>query len=131
MNKNSISVHLGDTNFTSSITNGKHRIMGDEPTDIGGQDQGLSPYDLVIAGLALCKAATMRMYAQRKGWETGDIQVDIDLEIAKDAAPKFITRISLTGNLDAEQQQRLLQIADKCPTHKLLTNDKIFETHIL
>ncbi len=122
---------LGDTNFVTELTNGTHIIIGDEPESVGGRDQGLDPYELVLAGLALCKAATMRMYAQRKGWDSGDITVQIDLETGKDRIPKFISKIAFTGDLTNEQKQRIVQIGEKCPTHRLLENDKIFESVIL
>lgn len=124
----SITAALGKENFLTELSDGKHVIIGDEPEPNGGQDKGLDPYELVLAGLALCKAATMRMYAQRKGWDTGDIKVHIDLETTKDSVPKFISKVSFTGDLSAEQKQRMVQIGNKCPTHRLLENEKIFES---
>ncbi|HMP14422.1 MAG TPA: OsmC family protein [Saprospiraceae bacterium] len=126
----SITATLGAENFYTRLTDGTHTIIGDEPLDTGGQDQGLDPYELVLAGLALCKAATMRLYAQRKGWDTGDIQVHIDLETAKGQKPKFSSRIHFSGKLSAEQQQRIIAIGDKCPTHRLLEAEKTFETKV-
>ncbi|MBK7869855.1 MAG: OsmC family protein [Saprospiraceae bacterium] len=131
MGMTSITAKLGPDNFTTELTDGMHTIIGDEPVDIGGQDKGLDPYELVIAGLALCKAATMRMYAQRKGWDTGEIKVHIDLETNKDEPARFISKITFTGELSEEQKQRIVQIGNKCPTHRLLENEKIFESIIL
>lgn len=127
----SISAKLGAENFLTELSDGKHAIIGDEPEKSGGQDKGLDPYELVLAGLALCKAATMRMYAQRKGWDAGEISVHIDLETQKDMPARFISKISFTGNLSEEQKHRIVQIGNKCPTHRLLENEKIFESFIL
>lgn len=126
----SISARLGSQNYLTEIQNGRHTFLGDEPAGNGGQDLGPDPFGFVLAGLALCKAATMRMYAQRKGWEVGDITVHIDLETGPDMPAKFLTKVSFSGHLDEAQQKRMLQIADKCPTHRLLTGEKIFETTI-
>lgn len=131
MGMTSITAKLGPDNFTTELTDGMHTIIGDEPVDIGGQDKGLDPYELVIAGLALCKAATMRMYAQRKGWDTGEIKVHIDLETNKDEPARFISKITFTGELSEEQKQRIVQIGNKCPTHRLLESEKVFESIIL
>ena len=127
----SITAKLGKENFLTVLSDGTHTIIGDEPVDIGGQDKGLDPYELVIAGLALCKAATMRMYAQRKGWDAGEIKVHVDLETKKGAPAKFTSKISFTGDLSEEQKQRIVQIGDRCPTHRLLESEKVFESVII
>lgn len=128
MSLTSIQATLKDQNYRTEITGGDHHIIGDEPVSNGGQGTGMGPYELVLAGLALCKAATMRMYAQRKGWDAGEIQVNISLHADKDNPARFETQISFSGSLDAEQQSRMLQISEKCPTHKLLMGEKVFET---
>lgn len=131
MSKTSITARLGAENFVTQITNGQHTIIGDEPLNQGGQEQGLDPYELVLAGLALCKAATMRMYAQRKGWDAGEITVQIELETAKDQPPKFTSFVQFGNNLPDEQKRRIVEIGDRCPTHRLLEADKVFESVIL
>lgn len=123
-----ITSHLAEENYITRLHNGAHQIIGDEPLEKGGRNQGFSPFELVMAGLALCKSATMRMYAERKGWDTGDIQVKVQMQYERDAPPFLQTEISFAGVLEEEQKLRLLQIADKCPTHKLLFGDKTIET---
>lgn len=124
----SITSHLAEENYITHLNNGVHTIIGDEPLDKGGQNQGFSPFEFVMAGLALCKSATMRMYAERKGWQTGKIDVQVEMQYGKDNPPKILTQVSFTGELDEIQKARLLEIADKCPTHKLLMGEKILTT---
>lgn len=123
-----VSASLGTQNYRTTISNQRHTLIGDEPTRVGGQDLGPDPYEFVIGGLAMCKAVTMRMYAARKGWELGDVHVHIDLVEEEGKAPNFVSKITFGAPLSDEQQQRLLLIADKCPTHKLLAGDKTFTT---
>lgn len=126
-----IDATLGAQDYRTILRNGRHEIIGDEPQRRGGQDLGPDPYEFVIAGLAMCKAATLRMYAARKGWELGEIHVHIDLVEEDGKAPNFVSKISFGAELTAEQQQRLLLVADKCPTHKLLAEEKTFTTSIV
>lgn len=125
-----ITSHLAEENYITRLHNGMHQIIGDEPLDKGGRNQGFSPFELVMAGLALCKSATMRMYAERKGWNTGDIQVKVQMQYERDAPPTIVSEISFTGVLEKEQLSRLLEIADKCPTHKLLLGEKSLKTFL-
>jgi putative redox protein len=125
-----VSASLGSQNYRTTISNSRHTVIGDEPTRVGGQDLGPDPYEQVIGGLAMCKAVTMRMYAARKGWELGDIHVHIDLVEEEGKAPNFASKITFGAPLSEEQQKRLLIIADKCPTHKLLAGEKTFTTQL-
>ncbi|MFK7870000.1 MAG: alpha/beta fold hydrolase [Roseobacter sp.] len=116
--------------FLNDVTSGDgHHLLADEPRAYGGTNKGLSPYGLVSAGLGACTSMTIRMYARRKGWPLSAVSVDVshDKVHAQDAETatglKIDTwrrRISLTGNLNAEQRARLLEIADKCPVHRTL-----------
>ncbi|MGH2975457.1 MAG: OsmC family protein [Solirubrobacterales bacterium] len=102
---------------------GSHTIRIDEPLGAGGADTGPSPTRLVAAGLAGCTAVTMEMYAERKGWDIGRVEVDVDVEY-RDASPlSFAVTLRLPGELSDEQRQRLLSIAAKCPVHKLLAGE--------
>lgn len=116
--------------FLTDITSGDgHHLVADEPLAYGGTNKGLSPYGLLSAGLGACTSMTIRMYARRKQWPLEQVSVDVnhDKVHAQDAetgvGDKIDTwrrRITLTGNLDAEQRARLLEIADKCPVHRTL-----------
>jgi putative redox protein len=98
-----------------------HELVLDEPADLGGDDAGPTPIEAVAAALGACTAITIRMYVQRKGWllDGVDVTVDIDWE----ARPQTVHRIvTVHGDLDAEQRQRIAKVADACPVHRLLAN---------
>jgi putative redox protein len=99
---------------------GGHTVRIDEPTAAGGTDTGPSPTRLVAASLASCTAITMEMYAARKGWDVGRVEVDVDVGY-RDASPvSFAVTLRLPSELSDEQRERLLVIAGKCPVHKLI-----------
>ncbi|MEM9509324.1 MAG: OsmC family protein [Cyanobacteria bacterium P01_E01_bin.35] len=107
--------------------NDKFHLTADEPKDLGGNDVGATPMELVLAGLGSCKAITLKMYAERKGWELTKVGVDVDHQKI-DRQYQISVRLHLAGNLTDEQKQRLLKIADKCPVHKLLQSEAQIET---
>lgn len=102
---------------------GGHTVRVDEPVGTGGADTGPSPTRLVAAGLASCTAITIEMYAERKGWEVGQVEVDVDVEY-RDAVPQsFAVTLRLPSELSDDQRRRLLTIAGKCPVHRLLSGE--------
>ena len=110
-------------------TSAGHHLLADEPAAYGGTNKGPSPYGLLAAGLGACTAMTIRMYARRKDWPLEHVSVDVSHGKAhgadagaEDASrlDQFTRHITLTGALDADQRQRLLEIADKCPVHRSL-----------
>src|SRR5215469_11190768 len=105
------------------VTAGPARFVADEPTALGGLDLGPTPHDLVGAGLAACTTQTLRLYAKRKGWPLGAVEVRVShrRDISAKPVDIFDRTITLGGPLDEEQRQRLLEIAELCPIHKLLT----------
>ncbi len=102
---------------------GGHTIRIDEPAAAGGGDTGPSPTRLVAAGLAGCIAVTMEMYAERKGWDLGPVEVDVDVTYEGHAPLSFAVTLRLPAELSDEQRERLLFIARKCPVHKLLAGE--------
>jgi putative redox protein len=109
----------------------EHRLKADEPKDHGGEDAGPSPQELLAASLASCTAITMEMYAVRKGWDIGDVQVDVDYEPAQRGSPtKFTMDVKLPKELPEEQRERLMQIAAKCPVHRTLEGEVMFDEHV-
>lgn len=102
---------------------GGHTLRVDEPAASSGTDTGPSPTRLVAAGLASCIAITMEMYAERKGWRLGAVEVDVEVEYDGYVPASFDAAIHLAGELDEEQSARLLTIARKCPVHKLLAGE--------
>jgi putative redox protein len=102
---------------------GGHSLVVDEPVDVGGGDSGPSPTRLVASALASCIAITMEMYAERKGWELGAVEVDVDVEYEGQVPRSFAASIRLPEGLDEEQRKRLLVVARKCPVHKALKGE--------
>jgi putative redox protein len=110
--------------YTTRITARGLAFLADEPVDLGGADTGPRPHELLLASLASCTAITLRMYADRKGWDTGAIQVDATLQReqrGRDIESRIGLEISF-GNaaLDGAQRERLAQIARSCPVHRTL-----------
>ncbi len=103
---------------------GGHTIVVDEPAYVeGGTDAGPSPTRLVAAGLAGCTAVTIEMYAARKGWDVGAVEVDVDVEYEDFSPLSFAVTLRLPPGLNEEQRRRLLAIAARCPVHKLLAGE--------
>jgi putative redox protein len=102
---------------------GGHTLVVDEPVAAGGTDAGPSPTRLVAAGLASCVGVTMEMYAERKGWEIGVVEVDVDVEYDGFSPHSFAVTLRLPAELSEEQRQRLVVIAGKCPVHKVLAGE--------
>jgi putative redox protein len=109
--------------FTHDVEiEGGHSLVFDEPEEAGGGDQGPTPAHSVAAALAACTAITCEMYAARKGWELGAVEVDVDLTLGKNSTLESLdVTLRIPQPLDAEQQERLLTIAGKCPVHRALT----------
>jgi putative redox protein len=98
-------------------------LLSDEPASNGGKDLGLSPPELLASALAACTSATLRMYADRKGWDLQEVKIDIELKFVREENITVIDRkIALIGNLDDTQTARLLSVANACPIHKILSN---------
>ena len=113
------------------IAMGDHQVVADEPSDSGGTDEGPSPQELLAASLASCTAITIEMYANRKGWDIGDIAVDVDYEPAQRGSPtKFSMKVMLPKELPEEQRERLMQIAAKCPVHRTLEGEVMFDESV-
>lgn len=98
-------------------------IIADEPETSGGKDLGFSPKELLASALAACTAATLRMYANHKQWDLQEVKMDIELE-RDDVANKTLIhrKLEFIGNLNEEQKTRLMEIANACPVHKILSN---------
>jgi putative redox protein len=110
---------VGSTGSTSpafrvDLKVGAHHLIADEPTAAGGGDFGPSPFGLVVSGLAACTAATLRMYAERKGWELTTIAVDVRYDVA-DGRRVIERTITLPASLTPEQRTRLAEIAERTP----------------
>lgn len=131
-----------ENNFTTQIFTDKHTLIADEPTEYGGDDLGPSPYEYLNAGIGACTVMTLKMYAERKKWDLQEVFVylsyskkhadELDFETDKIGKIDLIEKkIKLIGNLDASQREKLKQIASKCPVHKTVSNEVVFNTQIV
>ncbi|PLS21727.1 bifunctional alpha/beta hydrolase/OsmC family protein [Neptunicoccus cionae] len=121
--------------FLQDVTAGpNHHILADEPEAYGGSNLGMSPYNLLSAGLAACTSMTIRMYARRKGWPLSDVSVAVTHDKIHASAcatcvttegkvDQFKRSITLSGDLSEDQRQSLLEIANKCPVHRTLESE--------
>jgi putative redox protein len=129
-----VKAHIATTNYQVSITTpAGHTILADEPTDLGGTDAGFTPTELLASSLAACTSITLRMYANRKGWDLQQVNVNINLQAGNASNPTstFNREITLNGNLDEQQRERLLAVANACPVHKILTNTMLINTVLI
>jgi putative redox protein len=109
----------------------QHRLLADEPTDEGGEDTAPSPQELLAASLASCTAITMEMYAQRKGWDIGGVEVEAQYTPAERGCPtRFSLTLRLPSDLSEEQVERLRVIAAKCPVHRTLDGEVMFDERV-
>jgi putative redox protein len=108
-----------------------HQLTVDEPADHGGDDAGPSPQELLAASLASCTAITMEMYAQRKGWDVGDVEVSCDYTPAERGTPtRFHLVMRFPDSLTDEMVERLRVIAAKCPVHRTLDGEEMFDERV-
>lgn len=111
--------------YTNQVTTHNHRWLVDEPESFGGADEGPAPMEMVLAGLGACTSMTLRMYAKRKEWALSKVTVDLRHVKEKQGAEAIERHIHLEGELTAEQRERLLEIANKCPVHRTLLNSAL------
>lgn len=130
-------------NFQVEINAQNHTIMADEPVEVGGDDVGPNPYDLLLSSLAACKIITVQMYARRKKWPLAGIELNMstskihskdceDCESDPNARVDIIdTEIRFLGDLDEDQIGRLKDISEKCPVHRTLMSETKIRTKVL
>jgi putative redox protein len=106
--------------YAQSIETGGFEFRSDEPVSAGGGNAGPAPYGLVLAGLGSCTAITLKMYADRKGWNLGTLQVSLTLEKDADGNSRITRLLSTDVALDDAQWERLIEIAGKTPVTKTL-----------
>jgi putative redox protein len=113
---------IGTDHYRTEVRTATNLLISDEPVKAGGEDLGFSPEELLAASLSACTAATLRMYADRKGW-TELTGVKVHTTFAREPEKSEIIReVTLEGPLSNEQKERLMVIADKCPMHQVLTH---------
>jgi putative redox protein len=134
-----------DHHYTTLIKAGNHYLTADEPTSVGGDDFGPSPYQLLSAALGACSAMTLRMYAERKKWDLGEIQIHLkhdkvyiddqhqmmnDTDSARKKIDVIERVLEFSGDLSEEQKNRLLEISNRCPVHRTLEDAVLIKTRI-
>lgn len=136
-----VAVSLGNTGYTTEMVAGKHLLIADEPEAMGGNNEGPAPHDFLLAGLGACTAMTLRMYADRKEWDLQKVVVHLnhrkdfkESENGEKSSQKvsYITRvIDLHGDLDEKQRNRMLEIANKCPVHRTITESPVVQSMLM
>ena len=117
--------------FTHDVSVRKHRMTADEPEDMGGEDMGPSPQELLAASLASCTAITMEMYAKRKGWNVDGMAVECDYQPAeRGCVTRFELIMKMPAHLSEEQVRKLQVIAAKCPVHRTLEGEVAFDERV-
>jgi putative redox protein len=117
--------------YAHSLTIGHHTLIADEPEERGGTDTGPSPTQLLALSLASCTAITIEMYADRKDWDVGDLEVEVDYELGKgELATRYEVVLRLPEDLSDEQVERLRVIAGKCPVHRALVGDVVISDQV-
>jgi uncharacterized OsmC-like protein len=127
-------VHGDAGSFKQEIIAGKHRLLADEPVSAGGSDAGPDPYDYLLAALGVCTSMTVGLYARRKNLPLETIKVSLwhsriyakdceECETKEGMLDRIELELELTGALSAEQHEKLMEIAAKCPVHRTLTSE--------
>ena len=112
--------------YQSIISNGRHAIVGDEPVKSKGTDLGLSPSELVLSGLAMCKVATVRYIARKNNWEIGEVIAELSQEIKRESVglkTNVKVAIHIEGNISQEQKDELLKQANACYIHRQIMGE--------
>jgi putative redox protein len=137
-----VSVNSGALRYAQTVSIGSHVFHSDEPADVGGNDTGPNAQELLMASLGACANITVQMYAERHQWPLKGVRATVsyarvlaennpDSESAVGMVDQFEMEISFVGNLSAEQQQRLLEIAQRCPVHRMLVSQVLVHTRLL
>jgi putative redox protein len=117
--------------FRHTVQVHDHELTVDEPVQAGGQDAGPSPQELLAVSLASCTAITIEMYAARKGWDIGHVEVAVEYSPAERGCPtKFELVVRMPDDLPEDQVERLRVIAAKCPVHRVLDGEVMFMERI-
>lgn len=123
---------IGTQKYLCTVSWRNGQLIMDEPESNGGKDLGPDPYSALLASLAGCTLATLRMYIDRKGWDIPEINVAVNAtqEVDGEFETLFSRQISFSTEITEEQKTRLLLIADKCPVSKILKGKATINTQL-
>lgn len=132
MGGHTISASVSHNNrYKHTIHTRTHELVIDEPAELGGSDAGPTPQELLAASLASCTAVTLQMYAERKDWDLGDLKVDCNYTTSERGCPtKFELVVKVPAGLSDEQIDRIRVIATKCPVHRILDGEVMFDERV-
>jgi len=117
--------------FRHTVKVRDHQLTVDEPVDQGGEDAGPCPQELLAASLASCTAITIEMYARRKGWDASEVEVDCDYQPAERGCPtRFTLVLRFPDSMTDEQAAKLRIVAAKCPIHRTLDGEVMFDERV-
>ncbi len=121
---------VGDSLTHEVDVNGRHTVVTDEPTRLGGSDLGPAPHELLAATLASCVATMIAMYAKNRAWDIGETSVDVEYD--PDSSPRhFAIDIRLPNSVTIDQRRRLERVAETCPVRRALEAGFAFDEQIL
>ncbi|MCR9143494.1 MAG: bifunctional alpha/beta hydrolase/OsmC family protein [bacterium] len=137
-----VTTYTGSDSFTTNVRAGNHRLIADEPASVGGDDRGPTPYDYLLAALGACTSMTIQMYAGRKKWPLKGASVSLshdkihaedceDCETRVGKIDEIKRELRLEGDLNQQQREKLLEIADKCPVHRTLHSEIKVRTQLI
>src|SRR5947208_4551524 len=135
-------VHGTAADFVQEVKVGSHELFADEPVSYGGTDTGPTPYDLLLAALGTCTSMTIGLYARKRQWPLENITVSLrhskihaadceDCETKEGKIDRIELDVQLTGSLTAEQREKLMEIAERCPVHQTLTSEINIKTRAI
>ena len=125
-------VTLGTDHYRTEIVAGGHTFYVDEPASMKGTDTAPDPYEMLLGSIGACKAITVRMYADRKGWPLESVRLDLEHSRPNGRGEPELIEISLsfTGDLSGEQRARLKEIANACPVQKTILGELAMESFL-
>ncbi|MCH2031965.1 MAG: OsmC family protein [Tenacibaculum sp.] len=131
---NKAEVKLSNRDYLAESKMRQHFAVVDEPLTVGGDDNAPTPVEYLLTALGSCVAITLRMYSQRKGWELGEISVNItqkSVQTENGVSQVFVEDISFEKEPTKEQKNRLKEIAGKCPVARIIKGENLIESNII
>jgi len=123
----------GQGRYQQTVTVGEHRLIADEPVSVGSADAGPAPIEFVVAGLGACTSMTLRMYAERKALPLTRVHIELShqkIDVDGVSRDRILRTITLEGDLTPEQRARMLEIAGRCPTARILSQPLILDSKL-